>query len=59
MSNGKTFEIFCRRGFNRVTCKFKKQDPQLNCAICNFAGFNARIPQQKEEKTEENKNEQR
>jgi hypothetical protein len=56
---GRTFEIFCRRGFNRVTCKFKKQDPQLNCAICNFAGFNERISQQKEEKTEENKNEQR
>ena len=39
MSNGKTYEIICRRRLNRVECNFKKQDPELHCANCNFAGF--------------------
>lgn len=39
MSNGKTYEIFCKRGLNREICKFRKQDPELHCANCNFAGF--------------------
>lgn len=39
MSKGKTYEIFCRRGYNRETCKFRKQDKELHCSICSFAGF--------------------
>ena len=39
MNNGKTYEIICRRRLNRVECNFKKQDPELHCANCNFAGF--------------------
>lgn len=43
MSDGKTYEIVCRRGLNRENCKFRKQDPELHCAICNFAGYVERI----------------
>ena len=39
MSNGKTYEIFCKRGLNREICKFMKQYPELHCSICNFVGF--------------------
>lgn len=39
---GKTYEIICRRGYNRVNCKFKAQDRELNCSICSFAGFRER-----------------
>ena len=39
MSNGQIFEIICKRGLNRVECRFKKQDPELVCANCSFAGF--------------------
>lgn len=38
-NKGKTYEIFCRRGYNRDTCKFMKQDKELHCSICSFAGF--------------------
>ena len=39
MSKGKTYEIFCKRGFNRDNCKFRRQDKELHCSICSFAGF--------------------
>ena len=39
---GKTYEIVCRRGYDRVNCKFKAQDRELNCSICSFAGFRER-----------------
>ena len=39
---GKTYEILCKRGFNRVECAFKKQDPNLCCAECSFAMFKLR-----------------
>lgn len=44
MSNGKTYEIICKRGLNRIECQFKKQDPYLCCAECSFAGFKIRTP---------------
>ena len=47
MSNGKTYEIICKRGLNRIECHFKKQDQYLHCAECSFAGF---IERQKKEK---------
>lgn len=47
MSNGKTYEIICKRGLNRVECGYKKQDPDLHCAECSFARF---IERQKKEK---------
>ena len=50
MSNGQTFEIICTRGINRIECKFKKQDPELVCAQCSFAGF---IERKKKEKQNE------
>ena len=50
MSNGKTYEIICKRGLNRIECRFKKQDPELVCAQCSFAGF---IERQKQEKQDE------
>lgn len=49
MSNGQTFEIICTRRLNRVECKFKKQDPELHCAICNFAGFIERKKKEKQD----------
>lgn len=44
MSNGKTYEIICKRGLNRVECRFKQQDHDLHCAECSFAGFKIRTP---------------
>ena len=48
MSNGQTFQIICTRGLNRIECKFKKQDPELVCAQCSFAGFIERKKQEKQ-----------
>jgi hypothetical protein len=42
----KTLEIVCKRGLNRIECKFKKQDPYLCCAECSFAAFVERKKQQ-------------
>lgn len=39
MIKGKTYEIFCKRGLRRDTCRFRQQDPELVCAQCSFAGF--------------------
>lgn len=50
MSNGKTYEIICKRGLNRIECSFKKQDPDLVCAQCSCAGF---IERKKKEKQDE------
>ena len=36
---GKTYEIFCQRGLNKDDCRFKKQDSELICVQCSFAGF--------------------
>ena len=50
MSNGKTFEIICTRRLNRIECKYKKQDPELNCVICSFVRYKERIRQNNESK---------
>jgi hypothetical protein len=42
VNKGKTYEILCRKGFNRDNCKFRKQDKELHCSICSFAGFRER-----------------
>lgn len=58
----KTLEIVCKRGLNRIECKFKKQDPYLCCAECSFAAFVERKKQQQTSsdytKTDINKDEQ-
>lgn len=46
---GKTYEIICKRGLNRVECRFRKQDPELHCATCSFAAYIERIKTQQEE----------
>jgi hypothetical protein len=50
MKEGITYEIICRKRLNRIECPFKKQDPELVCAQCSFAGF---IERQKQEKQNE------
>ena len=50
MSNGKTYEIICKRGLRKDTCRFRHQDSELVCANCSFAGF---IERQKQEKQDE------
>lgn len=50
MKEGVTYEIICRKRLNRIECKFKKQDPELHCANCNFAGFIERKSIKTEEK---------
>jgi hypothetical protein len=42
MTKGKTYEIICRRGNNRIECPFKKQDPDLHCAECSYAMYKLR-----------------
>lgn len=42
---GKTYEIICKRGLNRVECRFRKQDPELHCATCSFAAYIERLKQ--------------
>lgn len=44
MKEGITYEIICRKRLNRIECPFKKQDPELHCANCSFAGFKERTP---------------
>lgn len=44
MSNGKTYEIICGRGNNRVECPYKKKDRDLHCPECSFAKYIERIP---------------
>lgn len=44
MSNGKTYEIICGRGNNRVECPFKKKDRDLHCPECSFARYIERTP---------------
>jgi hypothetical protein len=58
MKEGITYEIICRKRLNRVECPFKKQDPELHCANCSFAGFVERKREEwdKEPIQEENKN---
>lgn len=46
---GKTYEILCKRGHNRVECSFKKQDSDLCCAECSFSLF--KIRQKEKEKS--------
>lgn len=41
---GKTYEILCKRGNNRLECLFKKQDAGLHCAECSFAMYKERTP---------------
>lgn len=53
MASGKLYEIICKRGFDRETCKFMKQDKELQCSICSFAAFKERIKRPKENKPEE------
>ena len=36
---GKTYEIFCKRGLRKDTCRYRQQDPELVCPQCSFAGF--------------------
>ena len=50
MKEGITYEIICRKRLNRIECSFKKQDPELVCANCSFAGFIARKSIKTEEK---------
>ena len=52
MSNGKLYEILCRRGYNTQSCKFMKQDGELHCSICSYATFKERIKQQTKEESE-------
>ena len=49
MSNGQIFEIICKRGINRVECRFRQQDPELVCAQCSFAGFIERKKKEKQD----------
>ena len=56
VNKGKTYEILCRKGFNRDNCKFRMQDSELHCSICSFAGFRERkkvTEQTQTEKTED------
>lgn len=54
MSKGKTYEIICRRGNNRIECPFKKQDPDLHCAECSYAMYRLRtIVKQKTDESQQ------
>jgi hypothetical protein len=44
MSSGKTYEIICGRGNNRIECPFKKKDRDLHCPECSFARYIERTP---------------
>jgi hypothetical protein len=44
MSKGKTYEIICKRGNNRIECQYKKQDPDLHCPECMYAAYKLRTP---------------
>lgn len=50
MSNGQIYEIICKRGLRKDTCRFRQQDPDLVCALCSFAGF---VERKKKEKQDE------
>lgn len=39
MSDKVIYEIVCKRGIRKDECRYKKQDPELNCAVCSYAGY--------------------
>ena len=56
---GKTYRVYCHKGYNRDSCVFRQQDPELICVQCSFARFIERQKQKTEEKSEVKQDEQR
>lgn len=39
MEKNITYEIICKRGIDRTECRYRKQDAELHCSICSYAGY--------------------